>query len=165
MTEHLKKLVDHLAWADTRVLDSLRVSSGSDSRAMELYAHVLGAEHVWLARIGEREPTVAVWPMITLEGCASLSAENIAGLRRVADGSPSPLARVVTYTNSAGRTYDSRIDDIVLHVALHGAYHRGQVALLVRAAGGEPAPTDYISFVRGDPAAVRVSGERPVVRA
>ena len=163
--EHLRKLVDHLVWADARVLEGLRTTAGSDPRAMELYAHVLGAEHVWLARIAGKPASVAVWPMLTLDGCARLAAENTAALRRLLrEETPEFLAREVTYTNSAGRTYDSRIDDILLHVALHGAYHRGQVALIVRMAEGIPAPTDYIAFVRGDPAATRVSGERPALR-
>lgn len=163
--EHLRKLVDHLVWADTRVLDALRVTAGSDPRALELYAHVLGAEHVWLARISGKSPSVPVWPMLTLDGCARLAGENVVALRRlVSDATPELLAQTVHYTNSAGRTYDSKIDDILLHVALHGAYHRGQVALIVRMAGGVPAPTDYIAYVRGDPAATRVSGERPAFR-
>ena len=132
---------------------------------MELSAPVLGAEPVWLARIAGKPASVAVWPRLTLDGCARLAAENTAALRRLLrEETPEFLAREVTYTNSAGRTYDSRIDDILLHVALHGAYHRGQVALIVRMAEGIPAPTDYIAFVRGDPAATRVSGERPALR-
>ncbi|HVD04824.1 MAG TPA: hypothetical protein VNB89_02350, partial [Gemmatimonadaceae bacterium] len=57
--QHLQKLVDHLVWADARVLEGLRTSPGSDPRTIELYAHVLGAEHVWLARIAGRQPSVA----------------------------------------------------------------------------------------------------------
>lgn len=163
--EQLRKLVEHLAWADARVLEGLRTAPGTDPRAAELYAHVLGAEHVWLSRIAGRQPSVEVWPMLTLEGCARLSAENVATLQQLLDDATSAmLDGTVHYTNSAGRTYDSRVEDILLHIALHGAYHRGQVALIVRMAGGEPAPTDYIGFVRGDPATVRVSGERPVIR-
>jgi uncharacterized damage-inducible protein DinB len=163
--EHLRKLVDHLVWADARVLEGLRTTAGSDARALELYAHVLGAEHVWLARISGKPPSVPVWPMLTLDGCARLASENVTALRRLlADATPELLAQEVRYTNSAGRTYDSKLDDILLHVALHGTYHRGQVALIVRMAGGVPAPTDYIAYVRGDPAATRVSGERPAFR-
>jgi uncharacterized damage-inducible protein DinB len=33
-------------------------------------------------------------------------------------------------------------------VGLHGVYHRGQVALLVRQGGGTASPTDYIIFTR-----------------
>jgi hypothetical protein len=41
-------------------------------------------------------------------------------------------------------------------VVLHGQYHRGKVNLLLRQEGEQPAPTDYIAFVRGVPAAVTV---------
>jgi uncharacterized damage-inducible protein DinB len=40
-------------------------------------------------------------------------------------------------------------------VALHGSYHRGQIALLMRQGGGAPAATDYIAFVRDMPAPPR----------
>jgi uncharacterized damage-inducible protein DinB len=36
---------------------------------------------------------------------------------------------------------------------LHGQYHRGKINLLLRQAGLAPAPVDFISFVRGVPAA------------
>lgn len=156
MTTYLTKLVDHLAWADERVLDGLRAAPGSDPRALELFAHVLGAEHVWLSRLHQRPPRHAVWPTLSLDDCAALAAENIADLRSVVEhATPADLAREVPYTNSAGRAFRSTVEDIVLHVALHGTYHRGQVALVVRASGGEPAPTDFIAFVRGAPAATR----------
>jgi uncharacterized damage-inducible protein DinB len=156
MSRPLTKLIDHLGWADARVLDGLREAPGTDPRALELYAHVLGAEHVWLARLHQRAPRVAVWPTLSLDECAALAAENLAGFRAIlADQTPEELAREVPYTNSAGQPFRSIVEDIVLHVALHGMYHRGQVALVVRGAGGEPNPTDYIAFARGAPAATR----------
>ena len=36
----------------------------------------------------------------------------------------------------------------VMHMATHGAYHRGQVALLVRDAGADPLATDFIVYMR-----------------
>jgi uncharacterized damage-inducible protein DinB len=63
------------------------------------------------------------------------------------------LERQVHYSNTAGAEFDSRIGDIMMHVLLHCAYHRGQVALLLRTAGAEPEPTDFIAFCRGAPAA------------
>ena len=47
-----------------------------------------------------------------------------------------------------GEKFQSGLDDIMLHVLNHASYHRGQVALLQRADGQEPAYTDYIQFVR-----------------
>jgi uncharacterized damage-inducible protein DinB len=58
------------------------------------------------------------------------------------------LVRPVHYTNSKGETYTSTVADIMMHVAMHSAYHRGQIASDMRAAGVEPAYTDFIHAVR-----------------
>jgi len=154
MSSYLRKLVAHLEWADAAVLDALRRSPGIDSRALTLYAHLLGAESVWLARIAGRPQDVAVWPTLTLDEAASLAARTAKELREVVSrAAPDDLAREVEYRNSAGSQFRTALEDILLHVALHGSYHRGQIALLIRDGGGEPAPTDYIGFIRGVPAA------------
>jgi uncharacterized damage-inducible protein DinB len=154
---HLERLFEHMVWADRRVLAGLRSNGGSDPRALEYYAHVLGAEHIWFVRIAGREREFAVWPPApSLDDCAALAERNrsdyAALLGGMHDGDGD---REIAYRNSAGDFFVSRLEDILLHVALHGAYHRGQVSLMVRQSGGEPVPTDYIAFVRGAAAATR----------
>ena len=152
----LSKLIDHLEWADARVLGSLRAMPHPDARALELYAHVLGAEEVWLSRMLERAPRVPVWPTLSLDEAETLAAGNAAGLRSfVAQRTTAELQERVKYSNSLGMPFESAFEDMLLQLILHGCYHRGQIALLVRGAGGEPSPTDYIAFVRGAPAATR----------
>lgn len=154
MPGHLRKLVDHLKWADAATLESLRAASIVEPRVLQLYGHIVAAEAVWLARLAARRADVAVWPTISLDEAESLAARNADELDRlVASLGTEDLAREVEYRNSAGQTFRSTVEDILLQVALHGAYHRGQVAWLVRNGGNEPAPTDYIAFVRGVPAA------------
>jgi uncharacterized damage-inducible protein DinB len=156
-TAHLAKLLEHMAWADARLLDGLRAEPRVDADVLELYAHVLGAEHVWLARLRQRPAEVAVWPTLTLDECAALSARNIDEYRAfLASLGPGDPGREVPYRNSAGDAFRSTVEDILLQVALHGSYHRGQIARAVRLSGGTPTPTDYIAWVRGAPAATRV---------
>lgn len=157
----LRKLIDHLEWADERVLDSLRAMPHIDQRALDLYAHVLGTEHVWVSRILQRAPREKVWPDITLDRASVIAAENASELRGILDRySAEELQQKIAYKNSAGVAFESTIEDILLQVVLHGCYHRGQVALVVRGAGGEPSPTDYIAFIRGAPAAVTLPPRR-----
>jgi uncharacterized damage-inducible protein DinB len=157
----LRRLFDHLAWADANARDALRAmpaSSAEAKRATELLAHVAAAEHVWLARLLSRPAEHPVWPALDLDASAALAARTADELRQyVASLGPDDLARQVAYTNSAGRRFRGRVEDILVHVAMHGAYHRGQIALLTRAGGAEPASTDYIAFIRGAPAATRTS--------
>jgi uncharacterized damage-inducible protein DinB len=151
---YLRKLVEHLAWADEGALSALRNAPGSDSCGLTFYAHILGAEATWIARIAERTSDVAIWPTLSLDEAATLAARNAAELRGlIAPLTPDDLAAEIQYRNSAGKEFRSTLEDILLHVALHGAYHRGQVSLVVRGGGGEPVATDYIAFIRGAPAA------------
>lgn len=153
-------LFDHLFWADARALETLQSASGDEPRARELLAHVVGAEAVWLARIERRDPDLPVWPALTLDeiGAAAHRVRSgyVALLTRI-ERDPSELTRMVHYRNSAGLEFDNSVADILRHVALHGAYHRGQIALLARLGGIAPQPTDYIAWARGAPAATRIS--------
>jgi uncharacterized damage-inducible protein DinB len=54
----------------------------------------------------------------------------------------------VEYRNSKGQAWSSRVEDVLTHVLFHSAYHRGQIALQMRASGMEPAYTDFIHAVR-----------------
>ena len=154
--ERLGRLFAHLRWADALTLRSLREGAHAPPRALELLAHIVAAEEVWLARIEGRAPSVPVWPALDLDACERLAAATHEALARlVASLDEGEAGRVVRYRNSAGLEFDSRVDDILLHVALHGVWHRGQIATLLRAAGDAPAPSDFIAFVRGVPAATR----------
>lgn len=156
MPTQLHQLFRHLAWANDRVRDALRNSPGTEPRALSGFAHIIAAEHHWLARIRGEQPTMPVWPSLTLEECALHSAAHVAAFTRILDeASPNDLQGRIAYVNSAGRAFTSTLEDILLHVALHGTYHRGQVAIFMRDSGGTPAPTDYIAFARGAPAATR----------
>ena len=156
LKDHFSRLVTHLEWADQRVLTSLRSAQHAPPKAFELFSHILGAEHVWLSRLYGTPPRLAVWPTLNLDQCDEIAAENAGQFRKIVDGlTGNALERGITYKNSAGEQYTSTLEDILTHVFMHGSYHRGQVASLIRAAGDMPSPTDYIFFTRGSPAATR----------
>src|SRR5690242_6766088 len=116
--EHLVRLVEHMGWADVRVLEALRSADSDDGRLLEIYGHLLGAEHVWSARLEGTPTEIPVWPTLTLAECARLAAENLERYRRfVAVLDPADRDADVSYTNSAGQTFTTGVQDILLHVA------------------------------------------------
>ena len=156
MKDHFTKVFRHLEWADARVLQSLRSAQSVLKKDLDLYAHILGSEHVWLSRVNGTPPKLAVWPSLTLDECDRLGGDNAAAYQKLAaDLTPETRQRPITYRNSAGEEFTSTLEDILTHVSMHGAYHRGQIAASLRTAGDTPIPTDYIAFVRGAPAAKR----------
>jgi uncharacterized damage-inducible protein DinB len=156
MKNHFRKLYKHVAWADARVLQSLRAAHAVLKKDLDLYSHILGSEHVWLSRIKGTTAQVAVWPSLTLDEAERLAGQNITAFNEViSELTEESREMPVTYRNSAGEQFTSTLEDILTHVSLHGAYHRGQIAASIRAGGDVPSPTDYIAFARGAPAATR----------
>ena len=163
MIDAIRRMFQHMRWADEHALRSLREGAAKSAdpsyvRALDTYAHIVAAEHVWLSRILQHAPRYPVWPTLSLKECEQLADDVHAGFAQLlANLDDSEMERMIHYKNSVGAEFDTRVSDILLHIPLHGSYHRGQVSLLVRAAGAQPAPTDYIALARGAPAATRSS--------
>lgn len=151
--ELLRRAWAHLAWADARLLGAM---AGAPEQALAEYAHILGAEEVWLARLQQRPARSGVWPALALAELRPFAEALSSSYQTYLDAlEPEALEARVSYRNSAGDPFESEVGDILLHVALHGQYHRGKVNLLLRQAGLAPAPCDYIAHRRGAPAARR----------
>lgn len=149
--ETICQLFTYNHWANRRVLDSFKDSPHRNGDAVRVLAHLLIAEKMWLARLLNNEDTTGFdfWPELLLEECAALADENRKAYAVLFENlTENNLDAVATYKNSKGVEYRTSFRDILMHVAFHGTYHRGQVARLVRMGGGTPAYTDYIAFVR-----------------
>jgi uncharacterized damage-inducible protein DinB len=151
MLEHLRRLFSYDDWANREVLAGFPASGAVPSRALQLMAHIFAAERLWLERLLTRPQSVAVWPDFDLQRCRSEAAEMPRLWKEhLQNLGEADLARTVTYRNSKGEVFTSRVEDILQHVLMHSAYHRGQIALTMRDAGLTPAYTDFIHAVRGE---------------
>ena len=149
LLDHFRRQFTYDEWANREVLAGLRASAQSATRPLQLLAHILSAERLWLERLKQQPQTFPVWPDFTLDQCEQKITE-LAQLWReyLAQLSPTELSKKVAYQNSKGEPWISTVEDVVTHVVLHSAYHRGQIASLMRAAGEQPAYTDFIHPVR-----------------
>ena len=150
----MRRLWEHAAWADRLLLGTLLRLDPCPEDVWREYAHVLGAESVWLDRLKHRPPRYRVWPTLEPAEAAALAESLRLEYMSYIEGlSIDALDTSVAYVNSAGLSFETPVEDILLQVFLHGQYHRGKINLMLRQYDEEPAPTDYISFVRGVPAA------------
>jgi uncharacterized damage-inducible protein DinB len=147
--DYLKKLFAYDNWANREVLASLCAAGEPPARSLALMAHIIAAEWLWMARLGHGARKIAVWPELQLSECEA----NITDLRAAwqdyfSSLTPTRLAETMNYVNSRGERWSNDVRDIIVHVAMHSAYHRGQIASDMRAHGFTPAYTDFIEGVR-----------------
>jgi len=148
MKTYLRRLFQYDRWASGQSLPSVYYPMNTE--ALRVMAHILNAEKIWLMRLhGEDSSGVPVFRERSIAECEELGEELYAGYLEFIDSlAEEDIDKLINYKNTKGEAFQTSIKDILTHVAFHGAYHRGQAALLVRQEGGTAAPTDYIIFTR-----------------
>jgi uncharacterized damage-inducible protein DinB len=149
LADYLRKEFVYNAWANQEALAAIRATGGENTRSLQLMAHILAAERVWLERLRQVPQSVPVWPEPNLAQseaeAAKLSQEWNEFLELVTAGD---INQTIAYKNTKGESWTSAIVDVLTHVVVHSAYHRGQLASHMRSLGQTPAYTDYIHGVR-----------------
>jgi uncharacterized damage-inducible protein DinB len=149
MKTHVARMLRAMSWADQQTLAAVESCPDAPTDAVKLLAHMLAAEHVWLARLRQVEPTQPVWPHLDLRDCKRLADENAAGYAAfVAALDDDGLSTPTRYRNAKGEEFVNTTIDILTHVVIHGAYHRGQIAKAFGSIGIPAANTDFITFAR-----------------
>jgi uncharacterized damage-inducible protein DinB len=153
LADYLRRQFAYDEWANREVLNAIRAAGGAtdsaNHRSLQLMSHILAAELVWLERLKHQPQSVPVWPEPDLAQCETLAAQMgklwLEFLDLITAGD---VSQSISYKNSKGEEWTSTIVDVLTHVVLHSAYHRGQIASHMRASGQTPAYTDFIHGVR-----------------
>lgn len=147
LIDHYRQLASYDGWANQEVVQALRATGSPPAKSIRWLAHIVGAEHVWISRLLRQSPPFPVWPELVLDQCSmELKSLTAAWGRFLA--SNVRLDSCVDYKNSKGESWTNSVTDILTHVFMHSAYHRGQIAADMRESGFTPAYTDFIHGVR-----------------
>ena len=156
----IKRLYDYNSWANERVLESLRPISqeafASDKGASHgsirgIIAHIAAAEWIWLERWKGSSPAglLSESKFETVE----IATERLRKIDYDLQEFTSRLTQADLdgsrgYKTTEGKAYSNVLSDMLLHVANHSSYHRGQIITLLRQSGAVPQSTDFILFIR-----------------
>lgn len=147
----IKCMMDHLYWADGRILDALEKSETKNKDLLKLVRHIAVTERVWLSRLqGKGSAQYSLWEDAeNLTAIRTMFEENAEKYRVYIEGlEESELDEMIDYANQSGVLFRSSVRDILLQVLLHGQYHRGQINRALRIESAEPVQIDYITFAR-----------------
>ena len=148
MKAYFQKLYSYNQWANKGLCEHLKALSNEPPEVSKRMCHIVAAEEIWYNRI---EPLdFNPLPLFEIEEWTVLEPRLISSAQRWLElvDRTGDFEAVVDYINLSGKSYSSPLSDILIHLANHGTYHRGQIAMLLRQQGLEPLPTDYILFSR-----------------
>jgi uncharacterized damage-inducible protein DinB len=113
------------------------------------FAHIYGADHVWLTRWKGQSPS-------RLQGDAdfssmsrlratwdALEAEQRAFVTGLADAD---LARPVHYKNTQGQEFQVALGALLQHVVNHATHHRSEAATMITLISGSPPDTGINTY-------------------
>ena len=148
--DSLLKLFEYDYWANQEVLRSVATLNVTTERALKIAGHIIGAQRVWLGRLEAPDAAApAPWPLLSLEEAnAAVSGMHHRWNSFLSNLTLERLDEDLVHRNSKGVEFRVPVRDVLMQLVMHSAYHRGQIAAAVREAGGKPAATDYIVYVR-----------------
>ena len=157
----IREHYDYHRWANRRLFDLASGLGDGVTRDMGahwsfptlkgMFAHIYGADRIWLARWKGESPTKLYgdgdftsladlrtkWDALESEQRALVASLGTADLKRTLD-----------YKATDGKPYAQPLWHLLQHVVNHATHHRSEVATMVTMTKGSPAPTDMVLFYR-----------------
>lgn len=131
------------------VTEELRESEAF-RKAVYLMGHIVAARRMWLFRFGVLTNKVELFPTeIELSELPGQISEMETSWSMYLDQlNDAELRRVFEYQSYEGARFRNTIEEILAQLFGHSWYHRGQIALLLRSIGAQPAVTDFVFWSR-----------------
>jgi len=155
----LSDLLAYNRWANHQYLDVIarlsdeqftRTLGGSFGSVRDTLVHLAWAEWLWVKRWERNSPQVRAVPdqFPTPESIRSyLKDVEEAQIRVFEHGEPGLRTVRIRYTNLKREEWEYTLEQMVQHLMMHSAYHRGQLATLLRQLDVVPPTTDYLIYL------------------
>jgi uncharacterized damage-inducible protein DinB len=162
MKAHLQRFAAYNRWANARLYEAaLALSEAEYRRDVGAFFksmhgtlnHLLLTDRLWLKRLtGEGDHPNRLDAIIHEErsDLAMARADQddriigyVAGLDEAA------LQEMYRYQNTAGKEFEDRRSDILVHLFNHHTHHRGQAHTILSICGRQPPPLDLLAMERG----------------
>jgi uncharacterized damage-inducible protein DinB len=156
----IRDLYEYHRWANRRLYD-FAAALGEETCARDvgphfshpkvtrMFAHLYGADWVWLSRWKGASPTTLPGAELTTMAMVrqkwdSLEAEQKAFVDALQDAD---LTRIVEYKNTEGKAFTAPLGPLLQHVANHATHHRSEIATMVTVLSGSPPDTGINTWI------------------
>ena len=150
MKDYLLGLFKYNDWANQKLLICLQKNKIKEERILTLYNHILVAQNVWLMRINNLPSgNLVLWEAKRLSDLIELTHKSSEDwIQFLQSYIMNSFEEVIAYQNTKNQSFETKLADIIIHVANHSTHHRAQIVQLLRSDDIEPPALDYIYFCR-----------------
>lgn len=148
--ETIRFLWKYMVYADAQIMqaaDTLtdegyrREQSISFGSVEKLLHHAVMSQTTWLRRLNGFDVAYIDVPTLSRDVLPGRWAQVHQELLAFAEAqTPALLETVIRSRNRAGKQFELPTWSVMLHVADHATYHRGQLNSMIKLAGGKPSP-------------------------
>jgi uncharacterized damage-inducible protein DinB len=155
----LSDLLAYDRWANYQYIDVIskltpeqftRKLGGSFGSVRDTLVHLAWAEWLWAKRWQRTSPQLRAAPdqFPTCESVRSYLKDAEEVLKQIFENAQPDIAGVrIRYTNFKYEEWEYTSQEMLQHLTMHSAYHRGQLATLLRQLDVVPPTTDYLVYV------------------
>lgn len=148
---HFLKVFEADQWAFSQLVDNLKLHENSgDAEPRKLAYHILMAYDLWYRRIlgGDLSGLKmgGDMPLNEIEQYAHSVYDKWTEAMR--EGKIEDFEKVISYTDLMGNQQSNSIEDVIIQITHHSAYHRGQIQTRLKQAGVAPVKNDLIVYYR-----------------
>ncbi len=156
----IHSLFDYNYWVNQRILkaaaglspEQFTAPAGVSHDSLRgTLVHALGAEWVWRVRCQGNSPPglLSEDDFPDLETLVRQWREEEREMRSYLDRlTDDDLDCIITYSRTEGKTYETPLWQILVHVINHGTQSRSEAAVLLTQFGHSPGDLDYMIFLR-----------------
>jgi uncharacterized damage-inducible protein DinB len=131
------------------LMTEMIINAGNPEKPVQLMAHLLAAQQVWLTRCRGESFTGALWPDWKADTFVKIIEENSKGWLGYLDTlGAADFDKQIQYKNTKAEFFENKLSDVLAHAINHGTHHRAQVGQYLKSGGTDLPFTDYIFYIR-----------------
>ena len=148
MKEYFTRLFNYDTYTNLTMTEMI-INAGNPEKPVQLMAHLLAAQQVWLTRCEGESFNGVLWPDWKADTFVKTIEENSRGWTDyLTTLTPADFDKSISYKNTKGEEFENKLSDILAHAINHGTHHRAQAGQYLKSGGVDLPFTDYIFYIR-----------------
>jgi uncharacterized damage-inducible protein DinB len=148
MKEYFTRLFNYDTHTNLLMTEMI-INACNPEKPVQLMAHLLAAQQVWLTRCKGDPFTGTLWPDWKADTFVKTIEENSKGwIDFLNTCALADFDKPISYKNLKGESFENKLSDILAHAINHGTHHRAQVGQYLKSGGADLPFTDYIAYLR-----------------